>query len=88
MGEEGYRLGDHKAVKLRHLMDPACRGVRVVLVSPHISDSDLQGTGIEAFRRVEPALERFGGELPGSLNHGLIVEDAGMASVTPLCFSP
>ena len=54
--DRGYRLGDHKAIKLRHLMDPACRNVRVAVASAHLSASDLRDTGIERFSQVEPAV--------------------------------
>ncbi|MGD2109884.1 MAG: lactate racemase domain-containing protein [Phycisphaerae bacterium] len=57
---EGYRLGDHKAVKLRYLMDPACRGVYVELVSTHVSKADLADTGIEVVPTTDVGLKRAG----------------------------
>ena len=82
VAEEGYRLGDHKAVKLRHLMDPRHRGVHIALASPHLAGSDLAGTGIEVFPEVHPALCWLADVVTGSLDHGLIVDDAGMVTVT------
>jgi len=81
--EEGYRLGDHKAVKLRHLMDPACRGVRVALVSRNLARSDWSDTGIEVFPQFEPAMRWLADVIQGPLDRGLIIEDAGMLSVAP-----
>ena len=83
VSEQGYRLGDHKAVKLRYLMDPACRGVRVALVSPHVSTSDLDSTGIEVFPTLDPAMDWLTKTADGPTANGLIIEDAAMLCVTP-----
>ncbi len=83
VAEEGYHLGDHKAVKLRHLMDSVCRGVRVGLVSPHVSRSAIEGTGIEVFGEVESALHWLAGIVTGPQQRGLVIEDAGVLTVTP-----
>ncbi len=73
--QRGYRLGDHKAVLLRRLMDERCRGVRVLLVSPTLDPSSLERTSIELFRSVEEALASMGSDGP---MRGLRVEDAAM----------
>jgi nickel-dependent lactate racemase len=78
---EGYRLGDHKAVKLRHLMDPACRGVRVAVVSRHLSGSGLRDTGIALFSEPEAALNWLSGQVAAPITRGLIVDDAAMTAV-------
>ncbi|UCC30700.1 MAG: DUF2088 domain-containing protein [Phycisphaerales bacterium] len=83
MAEEGYRLGDHKAVKLRHLTDPRCRGVHVALVSPHLANADLAGTGIEVFPGPQPALDWLTAVVTGLQKRGLIIHDAGMVMVRP-----
>jgi len=77
---EGYRLADHKAIKLRHLTDPSCRGVHVALVSPYISREDARTAGLTLFADASPALEWLGRTIFGQLAHGLIVEDAGCVS--------
>lgn len=88
VAQEGYRLGDHKAVRLRHLLDPAFRGVHVTVVSRHLTMRDCRGTGIEVFPEVQPALHWLTSVVTGPLDHGLIVEDAGMFSVNPAHPSP
>jgi len=79
---DGYRLGDHKAVKLRHLTDPAQRGVRIALVSRDIAAHDAQAAGMRVFTGVESAMRWLAAEVPGALERGLVVEDAGFMTVS------
>ena len=83
VAEEGYRLGDHKAVKLRRLTDPAQRGVHVALASAHVSAADAESAGMKVFPELAPALDWLARVVTGPLERGLIVEDAGVVCATP-----
>jgi hypothetical protein len=71
----GYRLGDHKAVRLRHLTDPACRNVRLFLVSPGLSPAEARSLGATQADSVEAALRDAG--VTGKSALVCDVEDAG-----------
>jgi nickel-dependent lactate racemase len=76
VAKRGYRLGDHKAVRLRALTD--VRGVRVALVSPNVDASMSRVLGMQVFRDRTAAAVWVREELRGVASpHGLIVEDAG-----------
>ncbi len=53
---QGYRLGDHKALRLRALTDPAGRAVRVVAVSAGLSHDDCAVLGFARAPTVADAL--------------------------------
>ena len=61
--EQGYRLGDHKAVKLRYLTDGACRGVRVLAVSEGLTDEHCRTLGFQKAASLEQAIQTAGADL-------------------------
>ena len=74
----GYRLGDHKAVKLRALRDN--RGVRLAVVSPHLDAGLAKVLGMEIFptRAAAAAWARSSlGAAAATKPRALVVEDAG-----------
>jgi hypothetical protein len=74
--QRGYRLGDHKAVRLRALTD--VRGVRLALVSPSIDASMAGVLGMSIFRDRSSAARWAREQLRDvAVPYGLIVEDAG-----------
>jgi nickel-dependent lactate racemase len=71
----GYRLGDHKAVKLRYLTDPACRGVRVFVVSDGLDSDACRTLGFCLAESVNAALEKA--DVTPGRGDVYRVEDAG-----------
>jgi nickel-dependent lactate racemase len=76
VAKRGYRLGDHKAVRLRALTD--VRGVRVALVSRNVDPAMAPVLGMEVFRERNAAAAWVRETLRGVASpRGLVVEDAG-----------
>ena len=75
VAQRGYRLGDHKAVRLRALTDPAGRGVRVYAASDGLSAEDCAVLGFERASSVAEAVSRAGER--GAAERVFRVIDAG-----------
>ena len=77
--QRGYRLGDHKAVRLRYLTDPAARGVRVFVVSPGIFADEAVVLGIRKAESAAAALRAADVDPHGAIAYH--VTDAGNTCV-------
>jgi nickel-dependent lactate racemase len=77
----GYRLGDHKAVRLRRLTDPAQRGVRLVVVAEGLDEQTLRLLGAQGAPSAAEALERAG--FSPSRHRVVRVRDAGNTCALP-----
>lgn len=69
----GYRLGDHKAVRLRHLTDR--RGVHLAVVSDGVADADAEVCAMKGFR--DEALARAWALRVAPGVHEQVMDDAG-----------
>lgn len=75
--KKGYRLGDHKAHRVRTLQ---ARGVRICIVSPTFPTKAAEAVGLLPFATREDAAKWLRGQFGGS-SHGAVVEDAAQMVV-------
>lgn len=81
VNQRGYRLGDHKAVRLRYLTDPARRNVQAFLVGGGVSPQDASVLGFRCCDSVEEALGARG--IYANLARVLRIKDAGNLCALP-----
>jgi len=79
--ERGYRLGDHKGLRLRYLTDPARRNVGIFLVSDGISPDDARTLGVTKVSSAEEGMSRAG--LPSGTGNVYRIRDAADLCVLP-----
>jgi nickel-dependent lactate racemase len=77
----GYRLGDHKAVKLRALTDPRHRNVQVGVVTKGLDAESARLAGMTQYPAVTRALQALTDDLDRNTLRLLVVEDAGNVTV-------
>jgi nickel-dependent lactate racemase len=77
---EGYRLGDHKAVRLRALTEN--RGVSLGIVSTNLGEQEARIAGLESFEDAAAAMGWARAALGSGVSNAVIVEDAGNMTVT------
>ena len=73
LARDGYRLGDHKAHRLRALQ---ARGVRLAIVSTRLPPEAAQAAGFTLFATRKDAANSIRGAFGGS-SRGAVIEDAG-----------
>jgi nickel-dependent lactate racemase len=77
---EGYRLGDHKAVRLRALTEN--RDVSLGIVSQNLGEREAHVAGLESFADANTAIGWARAAIGRDAINAVIVEDAGNMTVT------
>lgn len=77
---EGYRLGDHKAVRLRALTEN--RGVSLGIISQNLGEREARTAGLEPFADANTAIGWARATMGRDVLKAVIVEDAGNMTVT------
>ena len=73
--DDGYQLGDHKAVRLRALTDR--RKVRLLAYAPGLEENEAEICGIQLFNSREQAAQWAMEQLALQAGHVTVVDDAG-----------
>jgi nickel-dependent lactate racemase len=77
---EGYRLGDHKAVRLRALTEN--RGVSLGIIPKNLGEREARIAGLESFTDANTAISWARAAIGRDAISAVIVEDAGNMTVT------